>query len=211
MKVVIVNGSPHKGGNCSYAIKLMERGFTEHKIDVKVLHVGNKKIQGCMACYKCYKMNNGTCTIDSDKVNEWIKVLKKADGIILVSPVYFAGVAGTMKSFLDRVFLVSAANGNLFRHKVGAAFVALRRSGGISTFNELNHYLSFSEMFIASSNYWNIGHGNDPDELKDDGEAIQIIRLLTQNMVCLLKAIDWASKESILPKSEEKIFTNFIK
>lgn len=211
MKVVIVNGSPHKEGNCSYAIKFMERIFSEQKIDVKVLHVGNKKIHGCMACYKCYKVNNETCVIDSDKVNEWIKVLKKADGIVLVSPVYFAGVAGTMKSFLDRVFLVSAANGNLFRHKVGAAFVALRRSGGISTFNELNHYLSFSEMFIATSNYWCIGHGNDPEELKEDGEAIQIIRLLVQNMVCLLKSVEWADKEGILPKSEKKVFSNFIK
>lgn len=210
MKVVIVNGSPRKNGNCSFAIKQMEDIFNSNQIDVKVLHIGNKKIQGCLACYKCYKMRNNCCTIESDKVNEWIKTMKNADGIILVSPVYFAGITGTMKSFLDRVFLVSAANKNLFRHKVGASFVTLRRSGGLTTLNELNHYLSFSEMFVATSNYWGIGHGAEPKEIEKDKEGMQVVRLLSQNMVCLLKSIDWARKENILPEGEDKIFTNFI-
>ena len=211
MKIVIINGSPRKNGNCETAIKKMAAIFEERQIDVKVLQIGNKKIQGCMACNKCAKMQNEMCSIASDKVNEYIKAMKEADGFILASPVYFAGVAGTMKAFLDRVFYVSAVNGNLFRHKVGTAFVALRRSGGISTLNELNHYLSFSEMFIATSNYWNIGHGREPGEISNDTEANQIIRILAQNMVSLLRMLEYGKKEGILSENEEKIFTNFIR
>ena len=128
MKIVIVNGSPRKEGNCETVVKKMSVVFEESGIDVEVLHVGNKKIQGCMACNKCAKLQNNTCSITSDKVNEYIEVMKEADGIILASPVYFAGVAGTMKAFLDRVFYVSAVNGNLFRHKAGASFVEIGRA-----------------------------------------------------------------------------------
>ena len=211
MKIVIVNGSPRKKGNCETAIKKMAAIFEEQQIDVEVLHVGNKKIQGCMACNKCATMRNESCSIASDKVNEYIKVMKEADGIILVSPVYFAGVAGTMKAFLDRIFYVSAVNGNLFRHKAGTAFVALRRSGGISTLNELSHYLSFSEMFVATANYWNIGHGREPGEINNDAEANQIIRVLSKNMVGLLRMLEWGKKENTLSEGEEKIFTNFVR
>jgi len=211
MKIVIVNGSPRKKGNCDTAIKKMSEIFEQASIEVEVLHVGNKKITGCMACNKCATMQNETCSISDDKVNEYIQAMKQADGIILASPVYFAGVAGTMKAFLDRVFYVSAVNGNLFRHKAGASFVALRRSGGISTLNELNHFLSFSETFMATANYWAIGHGRDAGEINDDTEADQIARLLAKNTTALLHMLEQGRNKQLLPEGESKIFTNFVR
>ena len=128
------------------------------------------------------KNQNEACSIKDDPVNEWIQKIKGADGILLGSPVHFAGVAGTMKSFLDRAFFVSSVNGGLFRHKVEAAVSAVRRSGGISTVETLNHYINYSEMIMPSSNYWNVAHGLTPGQMEQDGEGKQIMALLGKNM-----------------------------
>ena len=121
--------------------------------------------------------------------------MKEADGIVLASPVYFSGVAGTMKSFLDRAFFVSTANNNLFRHKVGASVAAVRRSGGLPTVNSLNHYNLYSEMIMPGSNYWNVAHGMHPGEMDKDAEGKQIMEVLGRNMAWLLKIMEKGKDE----------------
>lgn len=210
MKVVAINGSPKENGNTNYAIKTVLNVLETENIKTEIIHIGNKKIQGCMGCNSCAKAQNEKCIIN-DEVNDVLQILKTADGIILGTPVHFAGVGGTMKSFLDRTFYVAGVNGGLFRHKVGAGVVAVRRSGGMTTFTELNNYLLYCEMFLPTSNYWNIIHGLRPEEASQDNEGNQIMRILGNNMAYLLKMQEY-SKDNILPPlQEKKIFTHFIR
>lgn len=137
--------------------------------------------------------------------------MKDADGIILGAPVHFSGIGGTMKSFLDRAFYVASNNNSLFRHKVGTALVAVRRSGGSASLDQLNHYLTYSEMLIATSNYWNIIHGARAGESVKDEEGLQIIRILGKNMAWLLKIIENAKGVVDKPEMEKKTFMNFIR
>ena len=210
MKVIAVNGSPKADGNTYNSLQLVGDELQKEGIEFEIIHIGNKVIRGCIACGSCAKTLDERC-IFTDEVNEALQKLKAADGILLGSPVHYAGVAGTMKSFLDRLFYVAGANGNLFRHKVGATVVAVRRSGGVSTFDTLNHYINYAEMIMPGSNYWNVAHGRAPGEMLQDGEGVQVMRVLGKNMAWLLKALA-ASKEQIpaSPK-EEKVYTNFIR
>ena len=137
--------------------------------------------------------------------------MKEADGILLGSPVHYAGIGATMKCFLDRAFYVAGVNGGLLRHKVGASVVAVRRSGGSSTFDALNHYITYSEMLLPGSNYWNIAHGTTPGEVLQDEEGLQLLRVLGRNMAWLLKSLDAANNVVPPPAAEKKIFTNFIR
>ncbi len=211
MKVIAINGSPRKEGNTAYALQTMGEIFTQQGIDFDILHVGNKAVRGCLACGQCAKNKDEQCIIQSDPVNEWIQAMKDADGIILGSPVYYSGVNGTMKCFLDRAFYVAGSNGNLFRHKVGASVVAVRRSGGSATFDCLNHYLLYSEMIVASSNYWNIIHGRTAGEAAQDEEGKQILEVLANNMAWIIKMRE-ATKDSIAaPAKETKVWTHFIR
>jgi multimeric flavodoxin WrbA len=211
MKVIAINGSPRKEGNTYQALSMVGKELMAGGIDFEILHVGHKQIHGCMACGKCAVNKDEACSIKSDDVNKWIQVLKTADGIILGSPVYYSGVAGTMKCFLDRAFYVAGSNGSLFRHKVGGALVALRRSGGSATLDSLNHYIHYSEMIVATANYWNIIHGRAIGEVAQDMEGQQIMRVLGKNMTWLLKMIE-ASKDLVEePAVEQKIVTNFIR
>ncbi len=139
------------------------------------------------------------------------KKIKESDGVILGSPVYFSGIAGTFKCFLDRAFLVASVNGGMFRHKVGVAVVADRRSGGVSTFDQLLHYLHYAEMIVPSSNYWNVVFGMNPGEVLKDEEGMQIMRILGKNMAWTLKLIENGNSIISKPDKEAKIFTNFIR
>ena len=208
MKVVAFNGSPKKDGNTYHAIKIVAEQLENDGIEVEVIHVGNKTLNGCLACGYCSENNNGTCAITIDDVNQWVDKMAEADGVLLGSPVYFSGIAGTMKSFLDRAFLVASQKGVL-RHKVGAAVVAVRRSGGIPTFNQLNNYLNFSEMILATSNYWNVIHGMLPGEVASDEEGVQIMETLGVNMAYVLKCVNSSGVEK--PEKVDKVFTNFIR
>lgn len=183
MKVVAFNGSPKKEGNTYHTLKMVGEELKNNGIEFEVIHVGNKAIRGCMACGQCAKNKNEECVIKSDEVNEWIQAIKNADGILIGSPVHFAGISSTMKAFLDRAFYVHSTNNGLFRHKVGAAVVSVRRSGGSSTFDALNHYLSYAEMFIPTTNYWNIIHGTLPGEVLEDEEGMQIMRVDRKSVV----------------------------
>jgi multimeric flavodoxin WrbA len=211
MKVVAINGSPHKEGNTYQALKLVGLKLEENGIDFEILHVGNKAVRGCMACGKCRITRDGKCSIKTDPLNEWIQTIKDADGIVLGSPVFYSGVAGTMKSFLDRLFYVSLSNGNFFRHKVGAAVVAVRRTGGSSTLDTLNHYLTYSEMMLATSCYWNVIHGTSPGEAVQDGEGVQIMEVLGENMAWQLKMREMTRNTLPAPVKVPKVMTNFIR
>lgn len=211
MKVTAINGSPHKEGNTYHALTRIGENLKACDIDFEIIHIGNKSIRGCIACGECFKRGDGTCVFGDDPVNETVKKMKDSDGIIIGSPVYYSGVAGTMKSFLDRAFYIAGSGGGLFRHKVGAALVAVRRSGGSSTLDCLNHYLMYSEMLVATSNYWNIVHGLMPGEMLQDSEAVQIVDVLAKNMAWMLKMKD-ATKDSIAPPAKEgKVFMNFVR
>ena len=211
LKVVGFNGSPNKKGNTACSLNMVFDELKNAGIETEMIHVGKEKIQGCLACHGCVKKQNEACSIKDDPVNEWIQKIKEADGILLGSPVHFSGVAGTMKSFLDRAFFVSSVNGNLFRHKVGAAVAAVRRSGGIPTVNSLNHYISYSEMIIPTSNYWNVTHGLIPGKMEQDGEGKQIMEVLGKNMAWIMKIIGHGKEQFPAPNPVAKTMTNFIR
>lgn len=208
MNVIAINGSPKAEGNTYHTLKIVTDELEKEGISTEIIHVGNKNIQGCIACGWCYENKNEKCVIN-DEVNEIIQKLKAADGIIIGSPVYYASIAGTMKSFLDRTFYVAGANGGLFRHKVGASVTIARRSGEVAAFDHLNHYFTLTEMFVASSNYWNVIHGRNPGEVLQDEEGMQTMRVLGKNMAFLIKSI--AQNATSLPEKEAKIITNFIR
>lgn len=209
MKVVAFNGSPKKEGNTYHALKIVAEELEKEGIDVEIVHVGNKAIRGCLACNVCARNKNEKCIIENDEVNEWIQKMKEADGILLGSPVYYSGIAGTMKSFLDRAFYV--ANTGMLRHKIGAAVVAVRRSGGVSTFNQLNNYINYAEMLMPSTNYWNVVHGTAPGEVIEDEEGTQIMQVLGKNMAWLMKLVENGKDIVKEPEREDKIFTNFVR
>ena len=212
MKVIAINGSPKKEGNTFHALSTIGAELIAEGIEFEILHIGHKNIHGCTACAKCGINQDEKCSVTNDDLNQFIQPMKMADGIILGSPVYYSGIAGTMKCFLDRVFYVSGANGNFFRHKVGAAIAVARRTGGSSTFDQLNHYLTYCEMILATSNYWNVIHGRMPGEVLQDIEGLQNMRVLGKNIAWLLK-MKQANDNSINvpPQKEVKVVTHFIR
>lgn len=206
MKVIMINGSPRKEGNTNLMLKTIAGRLEQNGIESEIIHIGNKNIHGCIACGKCAENKDEKCAIHDD-LNECIQKMKAADGIILGTPVYYSGIAGTMKCFCDRAFYVAGANGALFRHKIGAAAVALRRSGGVATFDQLNHYFTICEMPVVSANYWNVVHGRAAGEAAQDGEGLQIVQVLADNMAWLIKATAKTEK----PAKVQKVMTNFIR
>lgn len=211
MKVVAINGSPNGEGNTFQALKMVGTKLQENGIDFEIIHIGGKAVRGCLACGKCRENKDEKCIITTDPLNEWIQSLKAADGIILGSPVHYSGIAGTMKCFLDRAFYVSGSNGNLFRHKVGAALAVVRRSGGSATLDGLNHYLTYSEMPVATSHYWNIIHGRMAGEVALDEEGVLIMETLGANMAWLLKMREQTKDLLPPPPRGKRAMTNFIR
>lgn len=211
MKIIAVNGSPRKEGNTYEAIKMVLDELEKEGMETEILHIGNKAIRGCTGCNLCFKNRNGKCVIEDDCVNDMIEKLQDADGILLGSPVYYSGITGTMKAFLDRVFYVNGANGNYFKGKVGAAVTAVRRSGGVPAYDQLNKYIQYSEMLIATSNYWNVIHGLRPGEALKDDEGKQIMSRLGKNMAWALKLIEHGKDDIQHPEADGKVFTHFIR
>ena len=211
MKVIAINGSPNKNGNTFHALSMVGVELISAGIEFEILHIGHKMIHGCTACGKCAINKDEKCIIKTDDLNKWIQQIKVADGLIIGAPVHYAGIPGTMKSFLDRLFYVAGSNGGLFRQKVAAAVVSVRRTGGSATFDSLNHYLNYSEMIIATSNYWNVIHGRSAGEVTQDGEGRQIMRVLGKNMAWLLKMKEATADTIESPKSEKKEYTHFIR
>ncbi|MFZ2957199.1 MAG: flavodoxin family protein [Candidatus Ozemobacteraceae bacterium] len=211
MKVIAINGSPKAEGNTFFALKTTAAELEKEGIDVEILHVGNQTIRGCIACGQCAKNKNEQCVLPGDKVNEWIQKMKAADGILLGSPVHYSSIGASMKAFLDRAFYVAGSNGGLFRHKVGATLVAVRRSGGVTTFDQMNHYVLYSEMLVPTSNYWNVIHGAKPGDAAKDEEGVQIMKILGKNMAWLLKLVENGKGKVAEPERENKVYMNFIR
>jgi len=205
MKVLIIDGSPHANGGTNASLHIIEDELTADGITVEYAHIGALLIRGCTACYACKK--TGKCTIVDDPVNDTIARMKKADGVIIASPVYYGGIAGTLKSFLDRVFFA----GSGFGFKVGAAVVVSRREGGISTFHEINNYFNLAQMVIAPSRYWISVHGNNGVELVQDKEGVQMLKTVARNMSWLMKAIAAAPSREIGEDEAKRDVTNFIR
>lgn len=205
MKVILINGSPNAKG-CTYtALEEVSKTLKSEGIETEIIHVGHKDIRGCIGCRQC--KTKGKCVFN-DIVNDIAPKFKECDGIVIGSPVYFASANGTLVSFIDRLFYSMTADKTM---KVGAAVVSCRRGGNSATFDELNKYFTISQMPIASSQYWNMVHGNSPEEVQQDLEGLQTMRTLGKNIAFLIKSIQLGKKEFGLPEKEEHKFTNFIR
>lgn len=207
MKVLLVNGSPHKNG-CTYtALSEIVKVLQEEGIETEIFWVGVKPIAGCMGCGYCYK--NDRCVFD-DTVNTFVKKAREADGFIFGSPVHYAAASGALTSFMDRAFY---SGKGVFRYKPASAVVSARRGGTTAAYDQLNKYFGISEMPIISSRYWNMVHGNTPEEVLQDKEGMQTMRILGRNMAYFLKCLECGKKSGIsLPvQEEERMVTNFIR
>ncbi len=205
MKVLMINGSPHKNGNTAVALNEMEKVFTKNGVEVETLHIGNKAVRGCIACGSCYE--KGKCVFDDD-VNLAAPKFEQADGLVVASPVYYASANATLVAFLDRLFYSTHFDK---RMKVGASVVVARRGGLSATFDELNKYFTICGMPLASSQYWNSVHGRAPGEAKQDAEGLQTMRALADNMTFLMKSIELGKEKFGLPEKEPWIPTHFIR
>jgi multimeric flavodoxin WrbA len=205
MKVIAFNGSPHAAGVVAKGISVIAGELEKEGIETEIITVGGSLIRGCLDCRKC--KDTGKCVID-DEVNSWREKALEAGGIILGSPVYYGGIAGTFKSFLDRFFFP----GPDFRYKAGAALVSLRRSGGIAAFHQLNNYFNLAQILVTPGVYWNVIHGNTPGELARDEEGLQIMEIQGRNMAWLIKTLEAGKKEVPLPPPlVPRKRTNFIR
>lgn len=205
MKVLLINGSPHEDGSTNRALQEVCKELNKEGIETEIIHIGNKAIRGCIACYSCYKL--GHCVFN-DIVTEVNEKFKEADGLIIGSPVYYASANGTLISFLDRLFYSSRFDKTM---KVGASVVSCRRGGNSATFDELNKYFTISNMPVVSSRYWNMIHGNSKEEAEQDLEGLLTMRTLGRNMAFLIKAIKLGKEEFGLPEKEKGVATNFIR
>ncbi|MBR1785128.1 MAG: flavodoxin family protein [Bacteroidales bacterium] len=204
--VLLINGSPHGKDGCTQtALEVVAGTLNDEGIDTRIVHVGNKDIRGCIACYKCAE--KGSCVFD-DLVNETAPLLEQADGVVVGSPVYYASANGTLTNFLDRLFFSTPFSK---RMKVGAAVVSARRAGTTATFDQLNKYFTINEMPVASSRYWNMVHGYSREDVMRDEEGVQCMRILGRNMAFLIRAIAAERERNGLPAAEEVTYTNFIR
>ena len=205
MKVLIINGSPRKEGNTAVALDEVRKTLEAEGIETETVHVGHKDIHGCIACGKCKE--TGKCVF-SDIVNEVAPKFAEADGLVIGSPVYYASPAGTMLSFLDRLFYSTPFDKTM---KVGAAVAVCRRGGAGTTFDVLNKYFTICGMPVASSQYWNSVHGRLPGEAAQDVEGLQTMRTLGRNMAFLVKSIALVKQQYGLPEKEEWTPMHFIR
>ncbi len=205
MKVLLINGSPKSNGNTALALAETEKIFAENGIETEIIHIGNKEIRGCIGCNGCRK--EGKCVFGGI-VAEVAEKFRECDGMIVASPVYYASPNGTLVAFLDRLFYSAAFDK---RMKVGASVAVARRGGCSATFDMLNKYFTISGMPIASSQYWNSVHGGKPGDALEDGEGLQTMRTLAQNMSFLIKSIALGKEQFGLPEKEVGIRTSFIR
>jgi multimeric flavodoxin WrbA len=189
MKVIAFNGSAREDGNTATLITYVLDELEKEGIETEVVSLAGKAIHGCRACYRCFQNRDKHCAVNDDVLNECIGKMLEADGIILGSPTYFANVSTELKALIDRAGLVAIANGHMFKRKVGAAVVAVRRAGSIHVFNSINHFFLINQMIIPGSSYWNMGMGHNAGDVEQDEEGIMIMKTLGQNMAWLLKKV----------------------
>ena len=210
MKVLLVNGSPHQKGCVYTALSEVAASMKAEGVDSDFYWIGVKPISGCIACGRCREKRR--CVFE-DKVNEFTELALNYDGFIYGTPVYFSGMNGSLASFMDRVFYSSSLQDpHPFRYKPSSAIVCARRAGTTSTLDQISKYLSYQCSPIVSSRYWNMVHGNTPEEVLQDKEGLQIMRQLGKNMAWVLKSLEAGRKAGIpLPEREETEWTNFIR
>jgi len=187
MKVLAINGSARKDGNTAILINTLFEELAKHGIQTEMVQLSGLRLRGCTACYGCFKNKDRRCTVKDDIVNELIEKMLAADGIVLASPTYFADVTAELKAVIDRAGLVARANDDMFRRKVGAAVVAVRRAGAIHVFDTINHFFLISQMIVPGSFYWNLGIGREKGEVAADEEGLKTMTLLGENMAWLLQ------------------------
>lgn len=207
MKVLLINGSPNEAGCTFTALKEIADTLAELQIDSEILQLGKQPIRDCIGCGACGN-RKGTCVFEDDLVNELIGKAAEADGFVFGSPVYYAHASGRILSALDRAFY---AGGSAFAHKPGAAVVSARRAGTTSALDDLNKYFMINQMPVVSSTYWNMVHGNQPEEVAQDFEGLQTMRNIASNMAWLLKCIEAGKEKGITAPINPKIATNFIR
>ncbi len=190
MKVVAFNGSARKDGNTAILLKRVLKALEGESIETELIQLAGEQIRGCTACRACFKTKNQRCVITDDNVNVYIQKMVEADGIILGSPTYFGMMSPEMKALIDRAGFVTRATPDLLKYKVGAAVVAVRRAGGMTTFDAINHFFLINQMIISGSSYWNIGIGNKKGEVEKDEEGMKTMEDLGRNMAWLLKKLN---------------------
>ena len=205
MKVLIINGSPRKGGNTAIAVAEIAKILKQEQIEVIDYQIGVKDIRGCTACNYCRL--NGQCVFN-DEVRELASIFEQVDGVVIASPVYFASANGSLISLLDRLFYSTSFDKSM---KVGASVAVARRGGCSATFDQLNKYFTICGMPVVSSQYWNSVHGHTPGQAEQDLEGMQTMRTLARNMAFLIKSIALGKSQFGIPAKEDKIHTNFIK
>jgi len=189
MKVIAFNGSARKDGNTAILLNAVLDEIRKEGIGTELFQLAGKKIQGCIACYKCMKNKDKRCAVTKDIVNECIEKMIEADGILLGSPTYFADVSAATRALIERAGYVARANDYMFKRKVGAGVIAVRRGGAIHAFNSLNLFFFYQQIINPGSSYWAFGVGRDPGEVLNDAEGMQTMKTLGQNMAWLLKKV----------------------
>ena len=189
MKVIAFNGSPRKDGNTSIMLKHVLAPLAAEGIETEVVQLGGNAIRGCIACYQCFARKDKRCIQNGDVINMCIEKMLAADGIIFSSPTYFADITPELKALIDRAGLVAKANGEMFRRKVGAGIVAVRRGGEIHAFDSMNHFFLISQMMVPGSCYWNMGFGLEKGDVAKDDEGLGTMKILGENMAWLMKKL----------------------
>jgi multimeric flavodoxin WrbA len=187
--VVAFNGSARKDGNTSILIGRVFEELEREGIATEAVSLAGSKLKGCIACFKCWERKDRRCAVKDDALNECLEKMDGADGIILGSPTYFADLSTETKALVDRCGMVSRANGDMLRRKVGAAVVAVRRGGAVHVFDSLNHFFLIGQMVVPGSIYWNMGVGLQKGDVLKDEEGLETMRVLGENMAWLLKRL----------------------
>lgn len=210
MKIVAINGSPRKDGNITQLLDIVRREVEAAGVEFQVLQPG-AHVKPCLACYHCLDNATLRCVQTGDAVNDVIAACIEADGILLTSPVYHAGIAGNMKCVLDRLMLAAGCGENQLHHKVGGALCTLRRSGGSATYHQLLATMDALEMVLVTSDYWGAVHGADPGEVLSDEEGVEVAARLGRNMAWMVKVLADTKKTLPPPAVAPRPMTNFIR
>lgn len=211
IKVIAFNGSARKDGNTAILLNTVLKELETFGIVTEQIHVGAKQLQGCIGCMQCRKNKNGQCALKNDPFNDWLKKMSEADGILIGSPVYCADLSAQIKAFIDRAAMVGSGNDYMFKRKVAAAVVAVRRSGPMQTFASINSFFTIEQMIVVGSSYWNTGFGFEKGEVLKDAEGMITMRNLARNMGWLLQCLALAKGKVVEPNTRVETITNFIR
>lgn len=190
IKVVLFNGSPREKGNTYHCLRMVMNELEQEQIKCELIWIGMEKLSQCRECYLCNENQNKKCSIEDDKMNEYIAKMLDADGIIIGSPTFFSNVTAPIKALIDRAGLVAKVNGDMLKRKVGASVIAVRRAGATTVMSAINYFFLINQMIVPGSSYWNMGFGLEPGEVEDDKEGIRTFENLGKNMAWLLKKLN---------------------